>query len=215
MIIATSSSYRAEGENESGFKLLLCTYRLNWARRTPWGWWDESSIVPSSRPAFLYQNRPKRYCVLKGHNYPPPPPLGCDWWNPPPPLGHAPFGWLIRAPPPLLGKDGSSRSPHPFLERVTHHCPLRGSPSPWCLLQSGTSPSPWVCRGSPSPRKGWLITAFHLPQKRMTHHCPIFPPLGVCHRLVQPVPLAPQEVPLPLVSVTDWYDPHLCNGDDI
>ena len=27
----------------------------------------ESSIVPSSRPAFLYQNRLRRYCVLKGH----------------------------------------------------------------------------------------------------------------------------------------------------
>ena len=27
--------------NESGFMPLLCTYRLNWARRTSWGWWDE------------------------------------------------------------------------------------------------------------------------------------------------------------------------------
>ena len=27
--------------NESGFRPLLCTYRLNWARRTSWGWWDE------------------------------------------------------------------------------------------------------------------------------------------------------------------------------
>ena len=27
--------------NESGFKPPLCTYRLNWARRTSWGWWDE------------------------------------------------------------------------------------------------------------------------------------------------------------------------------
>ena len=26
---------------ESGFRSLLCTYRLNWARRTSWGWWDE------------------------------------------------------------------------------------------------------------------------------------------------------------------------------
>ena len=25
--------------NESGFRPLLCTYRLNWARRTSWGWW--------------------------------------------------------------------------------------------------------------------------------------------------------------------------------
>ena len=27
--------------NESGFRPPLCTYRLNWARRTFWGWWDE------------------------------------------------------------------------------------------------------------------------------------------------------------------------------
>ena len=27
--------------NESGFRLPLCTYKLNWARRTSWGWWDE------------------------------------------------------------------------------------------------------------------------------------------------------------------------------
>ena len=27
--------------NESGFRPCLCTYRLNWARRTSWGWWDD------------------------------------------------------------------------------------------------------------------------------------------------------------------------------
>ena len=27
--------------NESGLRPLLCTYRLNWARRTSWGWWDD------------------------------------------------------------------------------------------------------------------------------------------------------------------------------
>ena len=27
--------------NESGFRPPLCTYRLNWARRTFWGWWDD------------------------------------------------------------------------------------------------------------------------------------------------------------------------------
>ena len=30
--------------NESGFRPLLCTYRLNWARRTCWGWWDDSAL---------------------------------------------------------------------------------------------------------------------------------------------------------------------------
>ena len=27
--------------NESGFRPHLCTYRLNWDRRTSWGWWDD------------------------------------------------------------------------------------------------------------------------------------------------------------------------------
>ena len=27
--------------NESGFRPPLCTYRLSWARRTSWGWWDD------------------------------------------------------------------------------------------------------------------------------------------------------------------------------
>ena len=27
--------------NESGFRLPLSTYRLNWARRTSWVWWDD------------------------------------------------------------------------------------------------------------------------------------------------------------------------------
>ena len=28
-------------KNESGFRPPLCTYRLNCARRTSWGWWDD------------------------------------------------------------------------------------------------------------------------------------------------------------------------------
>ena len=27
--------------NKSGFRPLLCTYRINWARRTSRGWWDD------------------------------------------------------------------------------------------------------------------------------------------------------------------------------
>ena len=33
--------YWVEKWNESGFRPPLCTYRLNWARRTSWGWWDD------------------------------------------------------------------------------------------------------------------------------------------------------------------------------
>ena len=34
-------------KNESGFRPPLCTYRLNWARRTSWGWrddWDDTVL---------------------------------------------------------------------------------------------------------------------------------------------------------------------------
>ena len=27
--------------NDSGFRPPLCTYRLNWARKNSWGWWDD------------------------------------------------------------------------------------------------------------------------------------------------------------------------------
>ena len=30
-----------ENEMNRGFRPPLCTYRLNWARRTSWGWWDD------------------------------------------------------------------------------------------------------------------------------------------------------------------------------
>ena len=33
--------YKWNKWNESGFRPPLCTYRLNWARRTSWGWWDD------------------------------------------------------------------------------------------------------------------------------------------------------------------------------
>ena len=31
-------------ENESGFRPLPCTNGLNWARRTSWGWWDDTPV---------------------------------------------------------------------------------------------------------------------------------------------------------------------------
>ena len=39
-LIAWNSEHEMK-RNESGFRPPLCTYRLNWARRTPWGWWDD------------------------------------------------------------------------------------------------------------------------------------------------------------------------------
>ena len=43
-IASAISSFNEENEmkwNESGFRPPLCTYRLNWARRTSWKWWDD------------------------------------------------------------------------------------------------------------------------------------------------------------------------------
>ena len=44
MYFSTEGCVRQETEmkwNESGFRPPLCAYRLNWARRTSWGWWDD------------------------------------------------------------------------------------------------------------------------------------------------------------------------------
>ena len=40
--------------NESSFRPPLCTYRLNWARRTSWGWWDdwEDTVLQTQESKF-------------------------------------------------------------------------------------------------------------------------------------------------------------------
>ena len=43
-LVSLTPGWQRENEmkwNESGFRPPLCTYRLNWARRTSWGWWDD------------------------------------------------------------------------------------------------------------------------------------------------------------------------------
>ena len=40
-IFESNSSCTRSKWNESGFRPPLCTNRLNWARRTSWGWWDD------------------------------------------------------------------------------------------------------------------------------------------------------------------------------
>ena len=41
LFISYVFKYRKRKGNESGFRPSLCTYRLNWAWRTFWGWWDD------------------------------------------------------------------------------------------------------------------------------------------------------------------------------
>ena len=41
MYVRNFMVFRALKWNESGFRPPLCTYRINWARRTSWGWWDD------------------------------------------------------------------------------------------------------------------------------------------------------------------------------
>ena len=40
IVTSKRTSWRAKWI-ESGFRPPLCTYRLNWARRISWGWWDD------------------------------------------------------------------------------------------------------------------------------------------------------------------------------
>ena len=39
--IAANGCFEKNKIKESSFRPPLCTYRLNWARRTSWGWWDD------------------------------------------------------------------------------------------------------------------------------------------------------------------------------
>ena len=134
------------------------------------------------------------------------------WFNggtvtPPPPvvIGGAPFlpcppfGWLITVP-------------HPSLERVTHHGP---QPPPWkewlitvppslgprplgACYRLVRSPPLGSAGGPPPPEMDDSSLHSPSPQKRMTHQCPLCPPLGVCQRLVWPPPM--------------WWGWYLING---
>ena len=97
-------------EMSRAFRPPLCTYRLNWARRTSWGWWDawddtvlqthdskfgpsrseaDHATSPSRRlPTILTSTRgdrePNPDSGVKGsgaNHYPRAPPLWCNrWW---------------------------------------------------------------------------------------------------------------------------------------
>ena len=43
-LYVTKTARRRRKWNESGFRPPLCTYRLNWARRASWGWWDDTVL---------------------------------------------------------------------------------------------------------------------------------------------------------------------------
>ena len=132
-----------------------------------------------------------------------------------PPLGHAPFGWLITVPypllerwlitvpPPLLGKGDLSHvppfgspSPWAFYRLVRPHLlafpppekedsPLPPLPSSWCLLQTVTPP-PLCVRTGPPP----LGACYRL--VRPLSLAP--PPFDACYRLEHPLPLAPPPI---------------------
>ena len=65
--------------NESGFRPALCTYRLNWARRTSWGWcddWDDTVLLtqdskfePWRSEAEHATYRSRRQAQLNKQNY--------------------------------------------------------------------------------------------------------------------------------------------------
>ena len=61
--------------NEWGFSPPLCTYRLNWVRRTSWGWWDEwdgtalqiSKFEPWGSVSDLSTSRSLRLSTILNH----------------------------------------------------------------------------------------------------------------------------------------------------
>ena len=48
-VVASRTFLSVAKWNESGFRPPLCTYRLDWARRTSWGWWDEMTLSSRHR----------------------------------------------------------------------------------------------------------------------------------------------------------------------
>ena len=57
--------------NEWGLRPHLCTYRLNWARGTSWGWWDDAAIhthnstfEPLRSGAELAISRSRRFPII-------------------------------------------------------------------------------------------------------------------------------------------------------
>ena len=111
-------------ENETGFRPLLCTHRLNWANRTSWGWWDErdeTALQPQdSSPGGL---RPSTL-----------------------PLGHggSPHYWVLR----VEGEDfvflPCEQVPLHGTAAVLmfgQHCRRWANAQyPWWMVKSGTSP---------------------------------------------------------------------------
>ena len=92
-----------------------------------------------------------------------PPSVGVWWRAHPLPLAVIGGAPLLPCPPLY----DLSRSPHPLMERMTHHGP------PLLLGKDDSSRTP------------------HPSLERVTHHFPLSPPLGACYRLLQPLPFVP------------------------
>ena len=58
--------------NESGFRPPLCTYRLNWARRTSWGWWDEwgDTVLQTQDSKFEPWRSEAEHATSRSHRLP-------------------------------------------------------------------------------------------------------------------------------------------------
>ena len=58
--------------NESGFRPPLCTYRLNWARRTSWGWWDDwdDTVLQTQDSKFVPWRSEAEHATSRSRRFP-------------------------------------------------------------------------------------------------------------------------------------------------
>ena len=91
--------------NESGFRPPLCTYRLNWARRTSWGWWDDwDNTVLQTQDSKFDPGGLRPSTLPLGHGGSP------QYW-----LSHVDGEetFFVSFKPPRLGTEPRAQGPHP------------------------------------------------------------------------------------------------------
>ena len=64
--------------NESDCRPLLCTYRLNWARRTSWGWWDDTALQTQDSKSKPWRSEAE-HATSRSRRLPTIPNFGSGW----------------------------------------------------------------------------------------------------------------------------------------
>ena len=112
--------------NESGFRPPLCTYRLNWARKTSWGWWDEwdDTVLQTQDSKFEPWRSEAEHATSRSQRLPTIPTFTRGW-------GRNTFCFFQTVETgnrtPSSGVKGSGanhypRAPAPYVFKWTRHC---------------------------------------------------------------------------------------------